>query len=329
MRLISVIIPTFRRPDLLPLAIESLLTQKLTSAQYEIIAIDNSPEGSAMSYLLNAQTRCPVQMTVIHEPRPGVAFARNTAFEAAKGDLIAFLDDDTYGDVNWLQALLDTRDKFNAAMVFGPTIMHANEAPFEHRAFIEKLFSRLGSNEDELINEFGGASCSLHVRSIVFPDNPPFPEHTNNIGGEDDAVFNAAIKRGAKVAWSAKGKVDENLVGYRANLKYAYRRSFSYGQGACYTIASSDHVNYAGIAWHMMIGLGQLTVYGLIGGLAWALRLPNRAQLLEPAVRGAGKIIWWTKLEFYGAWMERQTRGQKAQEPVVQTPEPPRKAANS
>ena len=198
MRLISVIIPTFRRPDLLPLAIESLLTQKLTSAQYEIIAIDNSPEGSAMPYLLNAKARCPVHMVVIHESRPGVAYARNTAFEAAKGELIAFLDDDTYGDEHWLQSLLDTRDKYNAAMVFGPTIMHANDAPEEHRAYIEKLFSRLGADEDKLINEFGGASCSLHVRSIVFTENPPFPEHTNTIGGEDDAVFHGAIKRGAK-----------------------------------------------------------------------------------------------------------------------------------
>ncbi len=326
MRLISVIIPTFRRPDLLPLAIESLLTQRMTSAQYEIIAVDNSPEGSAMPYLLNAQSRCTVNMVVLHEPRPGVAYARNTAFEAAKGELIAFLDDDTYGEETWLQSLLDTRDRFNAAMVFGPTIMHANDAPKEHRAYIEKLFSRLGPDEDKLIDEFGGASCSLHVRSIVFPENPPFPEHTNNIGGEDDALFHAAIKRGAKVAWSAKGKVDENLVGYRANLKYAYRRSFSYGQGACYTIATSDHVNYAGIAWHMMIGLGQLTVFGLIGGLAWALRLPNRAQLLDPAIRGAGKIIWWTKLEFYGAWMEKQTRGQKAPEAP---PPAQRKAVNS
>lgn len=329
MRLISVIIPTFRRLDLLPLAIESLLTQKLTTAAYEIIAIDNSPEGSAMSYLLDAQKRCPVHMAVIHEPRPGVAYARNTAMEIAKGELIAFLDDDTYGDENWLQDLLDTRDKFNAAMVFGPTIMHAKEAPEEHRAYIEKLFSRLGSSEDKLINEFGGASCSLHVRSIVFTENPPFPEHTNNTGGEDDAVFHGAIKRGAKVAWSAKGKVDENLVGYRANLRYAYRRSFSYGQGACYTIATSDHVNYAGMAWHMMIGLGQVVVYGLIGGAAWALRLKNRAQLLDPAVRGAGKIIWWTKLEFYGAWMEKQTRGHKAPEPAAKSPEPHRKAANS
>lgn len=312
MRLISVIIPTFRRPDLLPLAIESLLTQRVTSAQYEIIAVDNSPEGSAMQYLLDAQSRCPVHMVVLHEPRPGVAFARNTAFEAAKGDLIAFLDDDTYGDETWLQSLLDTRDRFDAAMVFGPTIMHAADAPKDHRAFIEKLFSRLGPSEDKLIDEFGGASCSLHVRAIVFPDNPPFPEYTNNIGGEDDALFHDAIKRGAKVAWSAKGKVDENLVGYRANLKYAYRRSFSYGQGPCYTIATSQHVNYAGIAWHMMIGAGQLTVFGLIGGLAWALRLPNRAQLLEPAIRGAGKIWWWSKLEFYGAWMEKQTRGQKS-----------------
>jgi glycosyltransferase involved in cell wall biosynthesis len=319
MRLISVIMPTFRRLDMMPTAVRGLFGQKLDNAGYEIITVDNSPEGSALTILRQLQAESPVPMQVLHEPRPGVAHARNAAMAAAKGELIAFLDDDTRAGPGWLQALLTTRDKFDAQMVFGPTIAEAPSANPAHRAFIEQLFTRKGPAQDQIWDRYSGASCSLHVRDAVMTANPPFPEDTNETGGEDDFVFSEAQARGARIAWSMGAVVFEHFPHSRANLAYAYRRSFAFGQGPCETLAAQklSPRTVLGIIRHMIIGAGQATVFGAVSAVAWPLKLPNRAAIFDNAVRGAGKVLWFRKQRFYGAWLEKKTAPKVSPQPAA------------
>ncbi|MCD6599969.1 MAG: glycosyltransferase family 2 protein [Dehalococcoidia bacterium] len=91
---VSVIIPTFRRPDLLKRAIKSVLEQ--TFQDFEIIVVDDNNPGE-----IEIQTHEIVRdfnderlRYVPHEINKGNAAARNTGINLAKGEYVAFLDDD-------------------------------------------------------------------------------------------------------------------------------------------------------------------------------------------------------------------------------------------
>jgi glycosyltransferase involved in cell wall biosynthesis len=87
---VSVVIPTFRRPALLARALGSVLNQ--TFGDFEILVVDDGPSedtASVTAGLADARVR------YLPQPRNrGVAAARNRGLREARGDLIAFLDDD-------------------------------------------------------------------------------------------------------------------------------------------------------------------------------------------------------------------------------------------
>ncbi|PHS23753.1 MAG: family 2 glycosyl transferase, partial [Robiginitomaculum sp.] len=85
---VSIVIPTFRRPDYVERAIKSVLLQKGFKALVEIVVLDNDPEASAREIVksLAANTRWPIEYG--HEPEPGVANARNAALRLAKAKLV-------------------------------------------------------------------------------------------------------------------------------------------------------------------------------------------------------------------------------------------------
>lgn len=67
---------------------------------------------------LKSQTRPPDELIVVFDKyRRGPSWARNQGFQQAKGDLIAFTDDDCVPGKDWLERMISAIDKYDAAMV--------------------------------------------------------------------------------------------------------------------------------------------------------------------------------------------------------------------
>jgi succinoglycan biosynthesis protein ExoM len=82
---VSIIIPTFRRPQRLRDALSSCLNQQTASGRpFEIVIVDNTPEGSAAP-LVSGIDAGNVQVRYVHERRPGISHARNAGFANARG----------------------------------------------------------------------------------------------------------------------------------------------------------------------------------------------------------------------------------------------------
>src|SRR5262249_20130420 len=116
---ISVLIPTFRRPDSFIRAARSVFAQHC-GEKIELIAIDNSPEGSALEAFRMLDAEAPFPFRWAHAPKPGVAQARNVALSFARGEFVAWLDDDEEASPHWLAELLAVRKQTGAQSVFGP-----------------------------------------------------------------------------------------------------------------------------------------------------------------------------------------------------------------
>ena len=297
---VCVVIPTFRRPDRLKQALNSVLLQEGVQALVEIVVLDNDPQASARPAIeaLAGQTRWPVIYG--HEPEPGVANARNAALRLTRARLIAFLDDDEYATPGWLQALLRVRDDTNADLVFGP-VQGRLEGDAPHKRYIEARFTRSGPAQSGLIDSYYGCGNSLLKRGRFFSDPPLFDPASNEIGGEDDALFSRARADGAIIAWAADALVYEDIPPQRATLSYAMAKAFAFGQGPTQTCW--QHRKLLGVAYWMAVGLGQFCLYGTLYLLRRLLRARGQPEMLDRAAQGLGKMLWFKGLEprFYGA----------------------------
>lgn len=94
--LVSVVIPTYKRPDTLDRAIKSVLNQ--THRLIEVIVVDdNNPdtEGRRLTEAKMAEFAGESRVKYIqHEQNKNGSAARNTGVRAAQGEYVAFLDDD-------------------------------------------------------------------------------------------------------------------------------------------------------------------------------------------------------------------------------------------
>src|SRR4051794_39381252 len=99
MILVSVVVPTCRRPELLARCLAALVASDFDPSAFEVLVVDDATSGAtreqvdqaaalarpAIRYLANAGTRGP-------------AAARNVGWRAARGGIIAFTDDDCIPD---------------------------------------------------------------------------------------------------------------------------------------------------------------------------------------------------------------------------------------
>jgi succinoglycan biosynthesis protein ExoM len=301
MTLVSVIIPTFRRPDSFLRAARSVLAQR-GAGDFEIVVVDNSPEASARAAfrILESEARVLVRWT--HEPRPGVAHARNAAIKAARGDLIAWLDDDEEAPPHWLASLIAVRRETGAQSVFGPVRARADGEP-ANAQFFEMLYTRDGPSQSGAVGQAFGIGNSLQPRSM-FEEDAPFDVAANQRGGEDDTLFAAWSDAGAQFAWAADAWVIEHLGPDRTRLTHGLKRAFAYGQGPCETAWASR--KFTTLARHMSVGAAQAVAYGAASAFVLAGSTPRALALLDRAARGAGKVFWFMEQRFYGEALVRQ-----------------------
>jgi glycosyltransferase involved in cell wall biosynthesis len=299
--IVSVIIPTFRRPESFLRAARSVLAQRGV-ADFELIAIDNSPEGSALKAFAQIEREASIPFHWRHEPRPGVAHARNAALTMAHGKLVAWLDDDEEAPPHWLAALIAVREETGAQSVFGPVRARA-ASDAEHMCFFEALYTRSGPAISGPSSRAYGIGNSLQPR-LLFDEPAPFDVGANETGGEDDRLFASWSEAGASFAWAADAWVLEHLGHERTRLAHGLKRAFAYGQGPC-ELAWSAH-DYALLARHMAIGAAQAITCAIASAIVVAGSTPRALMLLDRAARGAGKVFWFLEQRFYGQALLRQ-----------------------
>lgn len=292
MRGLSVLIPTFRRPDGVLRAVRSVFAQAAPETQ--VVVVDNAPEHSARHAIEMLAREAPCAFASGHERRAGVAHARNAALALAEGDLIAWLDDDQEAPRGWLEALARTQRETGADAVFGPV---AARAAGPHAGYFEALYARSGPHVSGPSETAYGIGNSLVTRAAL--GEAPFDPRANETGGEDDRFFAALAVRGGKFAWCAEGGVIEHVDPARLNVRHALKRAFAYGQGPCET--AYDQRKYAALARHMSVGAAQGAVFGAAAAGAWALKRGNALDLADRAARGLGKVLWFRPQKFYGA----------------------------
>ncbi len=297
---IDVLIPTLRRPENLTRALRSVFAQDSAADLIaSIVVVDNSPEGGASVVIEALRPACPVPLTYVHEPKPGVATARNAGLRASAASLVAFLDDDEEAPASWLNQLRAAHLALGSAVTFGPVRGIASGAHPAVRAYLDRFFSREGGPTTALIDIQFGCGNSMMTKAIALVGPEPFDARADITGGEDDRLFAKLRDQGAQFGWAANAWVYEHAPPHRARVGYVLKRAFCYGQSPSQTCVRAG--KWAALVLTMAIGAAQTTVYGAIAAALLVVgRRSGAVEFADRAIRGLGKVLWPVRIRLYG-----------------------------
>lgn len=190
--MISVLMLTYNRENLVSRAIESILAQ--TYKEFEFIIVDNGSTDRS-GKIADEYAAKDKRIRVIHRERGSISAGRNTALDAAKGEYIAFIDDDDRAEPDFLEFLLDL------LLESGADISICGAAD---KAFDEK---KIMNAEEALIElmwrkKYNVAFPTKFIKSEVMRDLR-FPE---DVFYDDIALMYKVIAGAEKVAYHGLSK---------------------------------------------------------------------------------------------------------------------------
>lgn len=296
-RMISIVVPTFRREAFLAPLFAAVASQVETvSCAVELVLVDNSPEASARGHAASA----PGFVRYAHEPLTGVAQARNRGVAEALGAHVIFLDDDELPDPGWLAAFAAAAGRGDQAAFGSIEPMFEQEPPEVLRKPLDRIFSRhlpAESGQDvRNLRAYLGSGNSMFRRDVLALEQPPFNTDFD-AGGEDVWLFRRLVDRhGVSLVWCPEARVREIVPKSRASLAFLRSRRFSDGQLRCLVESGTGGLRGAGrVAFWMGVGGAQLFLHGL-ATIVTRLISPRRSlQFQLAAIGGAGKLLWWRR----------------------------------
>lgn len=295
---VLIAIPTFRRSerlrDLLP-----HLTQTLkTKHRVEILIIDNNPLPIEQIFVYGFAAQSDIPVHYIHEPQAGVSNARNAAIQFASSRFIAFLDDDMDVTENWIDGLVEVSVDHSAGVVFGPLTAKFTDAANPRNSYLSSFYARHSKQIQAGVSSesFGTGGCLIDLETCVLP-TPAFDTRLNESGGEDDILFEALRANGTLFGWAPSTLCYEYVPEARTTSKYIAKRNFGYGQGPSRIAASKGFFGTPQLARHMIVGLLQLGVFGMVFLLAALINHPSNVRYLALSARGLGKVFWFDKFK--------------------------------
>ena len=120
---VSIIVCTHNRASSLRKTLQSLGQMSVApDLTWELLVVDNNSTDSTRQEIDAFTERSGLNVRYVSEPRTGKSFALNTGIGEAKGEIIAFTDDDVLVAPEWLTELMETFKQFECIGVGGRSI---------------------------------------------------------------------------------------------------------------------------------------------------------------------------------------------------------------
>jgi glycosyltransferase involved in cell wall biosynthesis len=100
----------------------SLLKDPRPKHEIEVIVIDNNSNDETCDLVRGLIPDFPFELRYVFEGQQGLSEARNRAINEAKGDYLAFLDDECIVDPDWLSIAISDIEEFHPSFIGGPYI---------------------------------------------------------------------------------------------------------------------------------------------------------------------------------------------------------------
>ncbi|MEL7502558.1 MAG: glycosyltransferase [Cyanobacteria bacterium J06554_6] len=241
--LISAIICTHNRAQYLGAAIDSLLDQSFE--HYEVIVVDNASTDQTAAVV---QARLPhPQLTYVYESTLGLSVARNRGAQTAKGQILAYLDDDAEASSQWLTALSRVFEEYEKIAIAGGkvTLLWPESVTAPPDWLSDELASGLGAYDlgDEMTfitnPNLTPRGLNYAIRKTFLDSVGGFDANLGRVGknllsNEELHMTQLALRGGWQVAYVPDALAAHNVAPARLKPGWFLSRSWWQGISECY-----------------------------------------------------------------------------------------------
>ncbi len=224
--LLSVVIPTFNRPEMLEETLKALARQRLSAVAFEVLVIDDG--GTDPLDDLVSKYGKDLRIKLIRQENRGCAPARQTGIDAARGRWLVFTDDDCRPSPDWLSQMLASLSQTPRCAIAGTTVnaLQKNLCA-EATQVIVRWLIHSGSDARGFVRS--APTCNLAIDANLFRLVGGLSRTWHLAGGEDRDLCARWIEAGHQIRIQPQAQV----MHYHAlTLKNFMRQHFNYGRGA-------------------------------------------------------------------------------------------------
>jgi len=286
---------TYQRTDGLDDTVRALLTARDGHPGASVLVVDNNPGADARPIVLQIAAGLPSGLLrYVHEPRPGIAAARNRAIdESSAADVLIFVDDDERPTADWLEHLLRLYRRRRPAAIAGPVVSEFPRRPepwILDGGFFTRRRLPTGTPLDcAATNNLLIDVAQLRALGIRFDDG------FGLTGGSDTLFTRQIVSRGGVILWCDDAIVADRVPPARLTRQWVLQKAFRQGN-------VTPRIRLALAGGHL--GRARARMAGIAGGaarlaaggaklLAGAVtsNRGRRARGARLAVRGAGMFL--------------------------------------
>jgi glycosyltransferase involved in cell wall biosynthesis len=224
--LVSVVIPTRNRPRAIESCLAALAAQTLPPGSFEVFVVD---DGSEPPLALDP-ARWPknFDLKLLRQQNTGPAGARDHGVAKARGEFLAFTDDDCLPSPTWLQELVSALRDHPAALVGGSTFNGLkNDILAETSQFILEMVYEYFNSDSK--NAYFFASNNIAVMRDNYISSGGFDAEFDLPAAEDREFCDRWRMLHRPLIWNQSAIVEHR---HAQNIFEFLRLYFNYGQGA-------------------------------------------------------------------------------------------------
>lgn len=249
---ISTIICSYNRCESLKKTLASLMNQEIPEdLSYEVLIVDNNSSDRTKEAVEKFKAKYPGVFRYIFEKNQGVSFARNAGIKEAKGEIIAFIDDDVLVDTHWLANIVRAFKKYNVVCIGGKAKLTINEhLPKWLHDKLKGPFGKFDKGDEIIItgkhyNVMCGIGANMSFRKSVFDKYGLFRTDLGRIGnkllmGEETELVNRIKEGGDTCMYYPSAIVNHRVDKNKLNKNYLRRWYFRIGGWSYYGENNSD-----------------------------------------------------------------------------------------
>jgi glycosyltransferase involved in cell wall biosynthesis len=315
---ITVVVCTYNRSQPLKKSIESVAAQTLSHPlAWEILVVDNNSTDDTRQVVEGLQRRYPERIRYAFEPQQGISHARNTGIREARGEILAFIDDDETADPKWLEVLTSNLHGGQWAGAGGRVVPPSNFSP-------PRWLSILGSSIGGPLAVFDPAleagqlseppfGANMAFRREVFDKHGGFRTDLgragkNLISNEDTEFGRRLMGAGLRLRYEPSALTYHPVEESRLRTSYFLNWWFNKGRSDVREFGSQpNRMRVIGIPLQLIRALAWTT-------MRWmgAIEPPQRFRYKLQVWNCAGQIF-----ESYQQWLDAKRKGAGRNSPQV------------